>query len=168
MSRSDQAPYPPETWAPVRRAAEAVASPIQRILAVEAASGVVLLVATAVELVWANLWSASYAELWHSPIGVQLGRWSYVQPLHFWVNDGLMAVFFFVVGLEIRREIFEGELASLRKAALPLSAALGGMLVPAAIFARAALVRDMDRKVFEQAVNVAALPGIELRVRGGT
>ncbi|MBA3459539.1 MAG: Na+/H+ antiporter NhaA [Deltaproteobacteria bacterium] len=134
MSRSDQAP-PPETWALARRAAAAIASPIQRILAIEAASGVVLLVVTAVALAWANLWSASYASLWHTPIGLQLGGWSYVQPLHFWVNDGLMTIFFFVVGLEIRREIFEGELASFKKAALPLSAAVGGMLIPAAIFA---------------------------------
>ncbi|MDQ3336665.1 MAG: Na+/H+ antiporter NhaA [Myxococcota bacterium] len=93
-----------------------------------------LLVATAVALTWANLWTGSYADLWHTPIGGRIGPWSYVQPLHFWVNDGLMTVFFFVVGLEIRREIFEGELATFKKAALPLAAAVGGMLVPAAIF----------------------------------
>jgi NhaA family Na+:H+ antiporter len=135
MTRSDQAPHPPESWAPVRRAAQALASPIQRILAVEAASGIVLLVATAVALIWANVGSASYHALWHAPIGVQLGDWSFIQPLHFWINDGLMTVFFLVVGLEIRRETFEGELMTLRKSALPLAAALGGMLVPAAIFA---------------------------------
>jgi NhaA family Na+:H+ antiporter len=134
MTRSDQAP-PPETWALARRAAAAIASPIQRILAIEAASGVVLLVVTAAALVWANVWTDSYASLWHTPIGFQLGPWSYVQPLHFWVNDALMTIFFFVVGLEIRREIFEGELMSLKKAALPLAAALGGMLMPAVIFA---------------------------------
>ena len=134
MSRSDHAP-PPETWALARRAAAAITSPIQRILAIEAASGVVLLIVTALALLWANVWTTSYTSLWHTPIGVQLGPWSYVQPLHFWVNDGLMTIFFFVVGLEIRREIFEGELASFKKAALPLAAALGGMLVPAAIFA---------------------------------
>lgn len=134
MSSSDQAP-PPGTWALARRAAAAIASPIQRILAIEAASGVVLLVVTVLALLWANLWNASYAGLWHTVLGVQLGPWSFVQPLHFWVNDGLMTIFFFVVGLEIRREIFEGELVSFRKAALPLAAAVGGMLVPAAIFA---------------------------------
>jgi len=133
MSRSDNA-YPPETWSPVRRAAAAITSPIQRILAIEAASGIVLLVATAAALTWANVWTGSYADLWHTPIGGRIGPWSYEQPLHFWVNDGLMTVFFFVVGLEIRREIFEGELASFKKAALPLAAAVGGMLVPAAIF----------------------------------
>ena len=126
--------HPPGTWSPVRRAAAAITSPIHRIIAIEAASGVVLLVATAAALAWANLWPSSYAGLWHTPVGGRLGPWSYEQPLHFWVNDGLMTVFFFVVGLEIRREIFEGELASFRKAALPLAAAIGGMLVPAGIF----------------------------------
>jgi NhaA family Na+:H+ antiporter len=133
MSNSQS--HPPGTWQPARRAAAALASPIQRILAVEAASGIVLLVATAVALTWANLWTGSYADLWHTPIGGRVGPWSYEQPLHFWVNDGLMTIFFFVVGLEIRREIFEGELATIKKAALPLAAAVGGMLVPAVIFA---------------------------------
>ena len=141
MSRSTQQ-HPPEAWAPVRRAAAALTSPIQRILAVEAASGIGLLVATVVALIWANLWTASYAELWHTPVGAHLGPWRYEQPLHFWVNDGLMTIFFFVVGLEIRREIFEGELASVRKAALPLAAALGGMLAPAVIYAALNAGRD--------------------------
>jgi NhaA family Na+:H+ antiporter len=134
MSHSENA-HPPETWSPVRRAAAAITSPIQRILAIEAASGIVLLVTTVAALTWANLSSGSYADLWHTPIGGRIGPWSYEQPLHFWVNDGLMTIFFFVVGLEIRREIFEGELATFKKAALPLAAALGGMLVPAGIFA---------------------------------
>jgi NhaA family Na+:H+ antiporter len=126
---------PPDSWAPVARAARALASPVQRVLAVEAASGIVLLAVTVVALVWANTAPHSYEALWHAPIGIEVGGWSFTRPLHFWINDGLMTVFFFVVGLEIRREIYEGELASLRQAALPLAAALGGMLVPAAIFA---------------------------------
>jgi NhaA family Na+:H+ antiporter len=134
MSHSDNL-HPPETWSPVRRAAAAIASPIQRILAIEAASGIALLATTTAALAWANVWPGSYADLWHTPIGGRIGPWSYEQPLHFWVNDGLMTIFFFVIGLEIRREIFEGELASFKKAALPLAAALGGMLIPAAIFA---------------------------------
>jgi len=135
MSFSDQAAPPPGTWAPVRRAAVAIAGPIQRILAIEAASGIVLLAATAVALIWANVWPSSYEGLWHMPIGGRIGPWYFERSLHFWVNEGWMTIFFFVVGLEIRREIFEGELASIRKAALPLAAAIGGMLVPAAIFA---------------------------------
>ncbi len=132
---SDQAQHPPGTWAPVRRAAHALASPIRRILAVEAASGIVLIAVTVISLVWANVWNDSYVALWQTPIGMQFGDWSFAQPLHFWINEGLMTIFFLVVGLEIRREMFKGELASLRKAALPLAAAMGGMLVPAAIFA---------------------------------
>jgi NhaA family Na+:H+ antiporter len=126
---------PPESWSPVRRVAAAIASPIQRILAVEAASGIVLLVATVVALIWANVGTASYAELWHTPIGARVGPWAAERTLHFLVNDGAMTIFFFVVGLEIRREVFDGELSSVRKAALPLAAAIGGMLVPAAIYA---------------------------------
>ena len=104
-------------------------------MAIEAASGLLLIAATAVALVWANsAWRDSYIELWHTPIGLQVGPWSFARPLHFWVNDALMTIFFFVVGLEIRCETYEGELRDLRRAALPLAAALGGMLIPAAIF----------------------------------
>jgi len=127
---------PPETWEPAHRAAQALAAPVQRVLAIEAASGLLLLAAAALALVWANTaWSEHYRALWETPIGVAVGEAGFVRPLHFWINDGLMTVFFFVVGLEIRREIHEGELAGLRRAALPVAAALGGMLVPAAIYA---------------------------------
>jgi NhaA family Na+:H+ antiporter len=135
MSRADHMQYPPEAWAPVRRAAAALTAPIQRILAIEAASGVVLLVATAIALIWANVGGGSYELAWQTPVGGRVGPWSVEQPLRFWINDGVMTAFFLVVGLEIRREIFEGELATLRKAALPLAAALGGMLVPVGIYA---------------------------------
>jgi len=126
---------PPEVWRPARRAVRALAAPIQRILAIEAASGLILLSTTVVALVWANVAPASYNGLWHVPIGFTLGDHAFVQPLHFWINDALMTIFFLLVGLEIRREIFEGELATLRQATLPLAAALGGMLAPAAIYA---------------------------------
>ncbi|HEX3474590.1 MAG TPA: Na+/H+ antiporter NhaA [Kofleriaceae bacterium] len=135
MSYTDQAQHPPEAWAPVRRAAAVLAAPIQRILAIEASSGIALFVATALALIWANVWGSSYERLLHMPVGGRVGPWSFEQPLRFWINEGLMTMFFFVVGLEIRREIFEGELASLRKSTLPLAAAIGGMLVPAGIYA---------------------------------
>jgi Na+:H+ antiporter, NhaA family len=126
---------PPESWQPVKLVAERLLSPIQRFLHIEAASGILLLLATAVALAWANSpWSESYQHLWHTPFGLRLGDWAFERDLHFWVNDGLMTLFFFVVGLEIRREIYEGELSQLRRAALPLAAALGGMLVPAAVY----------------------------------
>lgn len=134
MFPSDPASPAPGTWAPVRRAAEAVAAPLRRILQIEAASGIVLLVAAAAALVWANLSPDSYEGLWHVPIGARIGPWSYEQPLHFWINEGLMTLFFFVVGLEIRREVYEGSLSTLRKAALPLVAAIGGMVIPPLIF----------------------------------
>src|SRR5262245_2802745 len=93
------------------------------------------MMAAVAALVWANspLWQ-SYVELWHIPIGFRLGPIGFERDLHFWINDGLMTIFFFVVGLEIRREIHAGELSEVRRAVLPLAMALGGMLVPALIF----------------------------------
>jgi NhaA family Na+:H+ antiporter len=126
---------PPESWGPLRRAVRGIQKPVELVLAVEAASGILLLVAAALALAWANSpWADSYSALWHTPFGLKLGSLSFERDLHFWINDGLMVIFFFVVGLEIRREIHEGELSDLRRAALPLMAALGGMLVPALIF----------------------------------
>jgi NhaA family Na+:H+ antiporter len=94
-----------------------------------------LLVSAAVALLWANsAWSAAYAHLWHTPIGVRIGDFEIQRPLEWFVNDGLMVVFFFVVGLEIRREIQKGELSELRRAALPAIAALGGMVAPALVY----------------------------------
>ena len=125
----------PEAWVPARRAVERVLRPLERFLHVEAASGVVLLVAAVVALVWANSpWSASYEKIWHAPVTLGVGPYSSTNSVHFWINDGLMVVFFFVVGLEIRREIHEGELSEPKRAALPLAAALGGMVIPAVIF----------------------------------
>jgi len=126
---------PPEAWGLAHRAARMLVSPLRRFFAIEAASGLVLLGATLVALVWANSpWHDSYHAMLETPVGLQLGDWGYVRPLHFWINDVLMTVFFFVVGLEIRREIHGGELSELRRAALPLAAALGGMLAPAALY----------------------------------
>jgi Na+:H+ antiporter, NhaA family len=107
--------------------------PLQRFLQVEAASGIVLLAATAIALIWASSpWSQTYHALWHAPL--RLGSELLSQPLHFWVNDALMIVFFLVVGLEVRREMHEGALSTLRLATLPIVAALGGVLIPALIF----------------------------------
>ncbi|HUF13957.1 MAG TPA: Na+/H+ antiporter NhaA [Longimicrobiales bacterium] len=109
--------------------------PIERFLGLESASGILLLLSAAIALVWANSpWSASYFDLWHLPIVVGAGGYQLSLDLHHWINDGLMAVFFFVVGLEIKREVLVGELASPRAAALSIFAAIGGMVVPAAIY----------------------------------
>jgi Na+:H+ antiporter, NhaA family len=117
--------------APARRFLE----PLERFLHVEAASGIVLLIAAAAALIWANSpWGASYEHFWHLPLTLGVGASVSSQSLHFWINDGLMTIFFLVVGLEIRREMHEGALASVRQAALPLIAALGGVLMPAIIY----------------------------------
>jgi NhaA family Na+:H+ antiporter len=102
----------------------------------EAAGGVVLLFCTILAFVWANSpLRESYFALWHTPITIEFGQYVLEESLLHWINDALMAVFFFIVGLEIKREILAGELAEPRKAALPVAAAIGGMLVPAAIYA---------------------------------
>jgi len=115
---------------------ERVLAPFLRFTHAQSSGGVVLLVATAIALGWANSpWAESYHHLWELPVGGTFGGASFRTTLHHLINDGLMAVFFFLVGLEIKREIIAGELASLRTASLPMIAALGGMVVPAAIYA---------------------------------
>jgi NhaA family Na+:H+ antiporter len=102
----------------------------------ESSSGLLLLACTALALAWANSpWAETYVNLWETPVGLSVGGFVVRYSLHHWVNDGLMAVFFLLVGLEIKREILVGELASLRQAALPLAAALGGMILPALLYA---------------------------------
>ena len=94
-----------------------------------------MLAAAAIALIWANSpWRSTYEGLLHTPFGLRLGAWAFERDMHFWVNDGLMVIFFFVVGLEIKRELHAGELSEIRRAALPGFAALGGMLVPAGIY----------------------------------
>lgn len=118
-----------------RPLARAVGRPLAAFLDIEAASGVFLLAATATALVWANSpWDQSYIDFWHTEISVTVGNFSVSDDLTHWVNDGLMTIFFFVVGLEIKRELVAGELRERSAALLPGIAALGGMLVPAAIF----------------------------------
>lgn len=107
----------------------------QEFVQLEASSGILLIAAAAVALGWANSpWSDSYFSLWHTDLTVGVGGSILSIPLLDWVNDGLMALFFLVVGLEIKREVLAGELASPRRAALPIAAALGGMMIPAIIF----------------------------------
>ncbi|MFA5787368.1 MAG: Na+/H+ antiporter NhaA [Actinomycetota bacterium] len=118
-----------------RRLPRFVARPLQQFLRTEAAGGILLLGATIVALVWANCWNGSYAHVWQTDLTVSLGPWSISEDLRHWVNDAPMALFFFVVGLEIKRELVSGELRDPRAAALPAFGALGGMAVPALIYA---------------------------------
>jgi NhaA family Na+:H+ antiporter len=114
---------------------ERVIRPVARFIQSQASSGVILLTCTVVALVWANSpYSDVYRDLWHTEFSLQYGGQSLSMDLHHWINDGLMAVFFLLVGLEIKREVVLGELNNAKKAALPIMAAVGGMLVPALIY----------------------------------
>ena len=110
--------------------------PFQRFMKVEAAGGILLLVCTAIAMIMANSGlSDFYNRAVNWELSVQVGNvFKLSKPLILWINDGLMAIFFFVVGLEIKREILVGELSSLRKATLPIMAAIGGMVIPATLF----------------------------------
>jgi NhaA family Na+:H+ antiporter len=108
---------------------------LERFLHVEAVSGIVLLFAAAVALIWANsLYAHSYHSFWHLPVSIGFGNFDFTRSLNFWINDGLMTVFFLVAGMEVRREIHEGALSERSQAALPVAAAVGGVVAPALIF----------------------------------
>src|SRR5262245_66488140 len=108
--------------------------PLRDFLRTEAAGGVLLVLAPLAALVWATVATESYRELWSTLLTIGTPDHHLTLTLRDWVNDGLMTIFFFVVGLEIKRELVEGELRDPRKAALPAISALGGMLVPALIY----------------------------------
>ena len=115
---------------------ERLMSPLYWFASFAAAGGIVLLAATVVAMVWANSpWSATYHHLWETPLRLEIGSWFVRLNLHQLINDGLMVVLFFLVGLEIKREFLAGELKTAQRATLPIVAALGGMLVPAALYA---------------------------------
>lgn len=102
---------------------------------VETVGGILLFSATVAALIWANSpWAASYTELWSFRLRLGWGSLAIEESLHGWVNDGLMTIFFFVVGIEIKQEMVLGQLAHLRDAILPVVAAIGGVIVPAGIY----------------------------------
>ena len=117
------------------RPVESIVRPFQEFADKASSGGVLLIAAAIVALLWANSpWGESYVRLWETELSVGLGGFSLEKDLTHWINDGLMAVFFLVVGLEIKREILVGELSSPRRAALPIAAALGGAVLPALIY----------------------------------
>jgi NhaA family Na+:H+ antiporter len=119
-----------------RRLARLVARPVREFLRVETAGSVLLLAAAVIALVWANSpWSSAFENFWHATITLDLGVLTRGESLQHWVNDALMVIFFFVVGLEIKYELVHGDLRDPKTAALPIVAAVGGMAVPAAIYA---------------------------------
>ena len=114
---------------------ERIVRPFQDFADKQSSGGILLLAATVIALAWANSpWAESYFALWHTKLSVGVGDFSISKDLTHWINDGLMAVFFLVVGLEIKREVLVGELSSARNAVLPVVAALGGAVVPALIY----------------------------------
>jgi len=138
MSQHQSSPAsnaPVEYHAPWERSFAKILTPFEEFIHRQTTSGMLLLGTAILALIMANSALAGFYEhLLHVPVGIQIGSWSLEKTLHHWINDGLMALFFFVVGLELKREILVGELADPRAAALPIVAAIGGMLVPALIF----------------------------------
>ena len=110
-------------------------NPIQKFIKAESISGILLFSATILALTFSNLpFHKLYEHIWQYKIGIKSEHFELVKPLILWINDGLMALFFFLVGLEIKREILIGELNSLKKASLPIFAAIGGMIVPLVLY----------------------------------
>lgn len=120
----------PTAWSSLRH----VLAPIERIMALESAAGYLLLVVTLAALAWVNIHRESYEAVWHAEFGFEAFGVRFVHSLHFWINEGAMSVFFLHAGLEIKRQIVEGELSTVRRAMLPAVAAAGGMIAPALIF----------------------------------
>jgi NhaA family Na+:H+ antiporter len=128
-------PLPTGLQSTSRQPIDVITSPFARFARMEAAGGILLLVATAAALIWANSrWEHSYHQIWYTQATITLGQVSLSESRHEWVNDGLMSIFFFLVGLEIKREVLIGELSSFKQAAFPFMAAIGGSVVPALIY----------------------------------
>ncbi len=120
-------------------------NPIESFINSSTSGSYILLLFTVIALVWANSpWHESYHTFWNETFAIGFSNTDFIieKPLYLWVNDGLMTIFFFYVGLEIKREILDGELTTMRKASMPIFAALGGIVVPIAIFL---LLHDQDR-----------------------
>lgn len=114
---------------------EKIMRPFQEFLHAETSGGILLIIATVVALILANsALSELYYSLWHTEFTIGIGEYALTYDLHHWINDGLMVIFFFVVGLEIKRELLVGELSTVKKASLPIAAAVGGMLAPALLY----------------------------------
>jgi len=137
-------------------------SPFVRFAKMESASGVLLLASMIAALIWANSpWAEIYHAIWNAHVTVGLGQFALTETLHEWINDGLMAVFFFLVGLEIKREVLIGELSSLRQAAFPLLAAIGGAILPAVFYLFIAQSGDAQKGwAIPMATDIAFVLGV--------
>ena len=126
---------PKPEYAPLERNFDRILTPIERFMHDEAAGGLVLMACAVFALVIANSpLMAGYQLILHTELGITIGAWSLHHSVHHWINEGLMTLFFFVVGLEIKREVLVGELSTPRQAAVPVFAAIGGMVAPALIY----------------------------------
>ncbi|MDT8338942.1 MAG: Na+/H+ antiporter NhaA [Sulfurimonas sp.] len=122
-------------YAPWERVFKKIATPFEEFIHAQTTTGLILMVMTVVALVLANSpIASSYEHFFHTYINLEVGSWKLSHSIHHWINDGLMAIFFFIIGLEIKREITVGELSDLKVATLPIVAAIGGMVVPALIY----------------------------------
>lgn len=122
-------------YAPWERTFEKIATPFERFIHAQTTTGLILMVMTVIALLLANTpLTEAYADFFHTHIDVQVGSWNLSHTIHHWINDGLMAIFFFIIGLEIKREILVGELSNIKVAILPILAAIGGMVIPALIY----------------------------------
>jgi Na+:H+ antiporter, NhaA family len=137
-------------------------SPFVRFARMEAASGILLMASTIAAIVWANSrWEDSYHAIWNVQAAIGFGKFSLSETRHEWINDGLMAIFFFLVGLEIKREVLIGELSSLRKAAFPLVAAFGGAILPALFYLLVAHNGDAQKGwAIPMATDIAFVLGV--------
>ena len=122
-------------YAPWEKAFKKVFTPFEHFLHAQTTTGIILMFMTVLALILANTqFSENYAHLFHTQINFTVGSWELSHSLHHWINDGLMAIFFFIIGLEIKREILVGELSNIKVAILPILAAIGGMIFPALIY----------------------------------
>ncbi len=122
-------------YAPWEKAFKKVSTPFEYFLHAQTTTGIILMFMTLLALILANSpLSESYAHFFHTKVDFNVGSWQLSNTIHHWINDGLMAVFFFIIGLEIKREILAGELSNIKVAILPILAAIGGMIFPALIY----------------------------------
>lgn len=122
-------------YAPWEKAFKKVSTPFEHFLHAQTTTGMVLMFMTILALILANSpLTDTYAHFFHTKVDFDVGSWELSHSIHHWINDGLMAIFFFIIGLEIKREILVGELSNIKVAILPILAAIGGMLIPALIY----------------------------------
>ena len=122
-------------YAPWEKAFERISTPFEHFLHAQTTTGIILLFMTVLALVLANTpLTEAYAHFFHMKIDLSVGDWKLQHTIHHWINDGLMAIFFFIIGLEIKREILVGELSNIKVAMLPILSAIGGMVLPALIY----------------------------------